>query len=650
MNPKDLSLAWAAIAPALANHLWQSTVFAGAAGLLTLTLRKNHARARYGIWLAASLKFLVPFSLLVSVGGHLSRTREPAVMQSGFYIALQEASRPFTGAGTSPVTHSSVAALTTAPGGSSAALPILLALGWLCGFGAVLWTWSVRWRRMSRVCRAGRPLHEGREVEALRRVERAGGTQRPIRMLLCRTSVEPGIFGVVRPVLLWPEGISGRLDDAHLEAILAHELWHVRRRDNLAAALHMAVAAIFWFHPLVWWLGARLVDERERACDEAVLQLGQKPQVYAESILKACEFCVGSPLACAAGVTGSDLKRRIVRIMTEPGGLRLGLRKKLLLGAAAVVAVAVPIAFGLARGQQDASTSTSAAVNALASTAKFDVASVKRTAPSGPRMMFRIQDSPDTKFYATGPTLKMLIGIAYNVQDSQIEGGPSWINSDHFDIEAKSDSTLDDQIKKLSHDDAMIVKEHMLQQLLADRFNLKIHHETKQAPIYALVVAKNGPKLEVAKDDASGPGGGSGPGAPVPFGGVRMMMNGGEQHLDFQDAPMGLLVKLLSHQLGRLVIDKTGLTGKYNFNLHWTPEPGMGGMMGPPGMGPGSGGPPGGGNGPIVAGGGGASSTSDASGPSIFTALQEQAGLKLDSEKGPVDSIVIDHVEQPSPN
>lgn len=132
-----------------------------------------------------------------------------------------------------------------------------------------------------------------------------------------------------------------------------------------------------------------------------------------------------------------------------------------------------------------------------------------------------------------------------------------------------------------------------------------------------------------------------------------MQMGGGEQHLDFSDAPLSLLVSVLSHSVGRTVIDKTGLSGKYNFNLHWTPDPGMGGpMMGGPGPGPGPGGPgPGpapGGN--VSIGAGSPASAPDSSGPSIFTALQEQAGLKLDSEKGPVDVIVIDHVDPPSPN
>ncbi len=167
------------------------------------------------------------------------------------------------------------------------------------------------------------PLHDGREVHALRRIENVGGIGKRIEIFLSRASLEPGIFGIAQPVLVWPEGISERLDDAHVEAILAHEVGHVRRRDNLFAAIHMLVEAIFWFHPLVWFLGTRLVEEREVACDEEVLELGSERQIYAESILKICEFCVGSPLACVSGVTGADLKKRIVRIMTGGSGAQI---------------------------------------------------------------------------------------------------------------------------------------------------------------------------------------------------------------------------------------------------------------------------------------------------------------------------------------
>src|SRR5262249_20741923 len=156
----------------------------------------------------------------------------------------------------------------------------------------VLFFWIMRWRRISSAMKSSVALHQGREVNALRRLEQVGGLRKPIAFLLSRCSLDPGIFGITRPTLIWPEGISTHLDDAHLDAVLAHEVWHVRRHDNLSAMLHMLVEAIFWFHPLVWWLGARLVEERERACDEEVVALGNNRQVYAESILKVCEFCL----------------------------------------------------------------------------------------------------------------------------------------------------------------------------------------------------------------------------------------------------------------------------------------------------------------------------------------------------------------------
>ena len=135
------------------------------------------------------------------------------------------------------------------------------------------------------------------------------------------------MFGIVRPVLIWPEGLSARLDDEHIEAIMAHELMHARRRDNLTAALHMFVEAAFWFHPLVWWMERRMVEERERACDEAVVEMGSRPGVYAESLLKAVRFCVESPLVCVAGVTGADLAGRVRSIMT-PRLKKLGVAGK----------------------------------------------------------------------------------------------------------------------------------------------------------------------------------------------------------------------------------------------------------------------------------------------------------------------------------
>jgi bla regulator protein blaR1 len=336
MNHESLAALWTAVA----NHLWQSTLFAGLAALLALALRKNYARVRYQLWLAASLKFLIPFSLLIRLGGHLATPYRSAEAQPVFYIVIQKVSQPFT---QSPSLEQWLAA-SLLP-----LLPGILALLWLCGFVTVIALTWLRWRRVTATMRAAQPMSDGREVGVLRNLERSAGLRKPIAFCMSASSLEPGIFGIIRPVLLWPKTISQHLQDAHLEAILAHEVWHVRRRDNLAAAAHMVVEALFWFHPLVWWLGARLIEERERACDEEVLRLGNPPQIYAESILKTCEFCMGSPLPCVSGVTGADLKQRIVRIMTPDSAMKLTLARKLILGAMAIGALAGPILVGLVK-------------------------------------------------------------------------------------------------------------------------------------------------------------------------------------------------------------------------------------------------------------------------------------------------------------
>jgi beta-lactamase regulating signal transducer with metallopeptidase domain len=191
--------------------------------------------------------------------------------------------------------------------------------------------WAREWLRIRAIARTAPPLPLGL----------------PIPVLSTAVPLEPGVFGIFRPVLLLPDGIAIRLTQVQLRAILAHELCHVRRRDNLTAAFHMLVEAVFWFHPLVWWLGARIVDERERACDEEVLQDGSHAEIYAETILKVCEFYLESPLTCMSGITGSDLKKRMERIMRNQVGENLKIRKKLLLATVVMVALALPVLVGV---------------------------------------------------------------------------------------------------------------------------------------------------------------------------------------------------------------------------------------------------------------------------------------------------------------
>jgi bla regulator protein blaR1 len=614
MIPKYFSAVWEAIAPGLGNHIWQSTLFAIIAGLLTLTMRKNHARARYWLWLAASVKFLIPFSLLVGVGSYLTWARGPAPTKNGLYVAIEEVGRPFTQPTMSLISDGSSS---NASANLIHLVPALLAAGWLCGFVVVLLMWYARWRRISAAIQKALPLQDGREVEVLRHLESTGGIRNRIEMLLSRDSLEPGIFGITRPVLLWPEGISERLEDAHLKAILAHELWHVRRRDNLAAAIHMLVEAIFWFHPLVWWLGARLIEERERACDEAVLELGGERQVYAESILKVCEFCVGSPLACVSGVTGADLKKRIVLIMSEHVARKLDLTRKLLLSAAGLVFLALPVLFGLLNSTQSRAQSLTGSTAAVAPV--FLSSSIKPD--NSGNDMFRMLFTPDG-FTATGATLQMLLRGAYGVEDSEISGAPDWLNSQKYDIEAKADKSVIAELNKLSEDQRMLANQRMLQTLLADRFKLMLHPDTRELEFHTLAVAENGPKLHQSKPGDPDPNEIKGPDGQVHRAARLFRMGKGE--LTAQNVRMAEFVRLLSQQLGGTVVDKTGLTGSYDFTLQWKPAEGGQQPEDTP--------------------------QSDSSGPSIFTAIQEQLGLKLESQKGPVQTLIIDHVEMPSEN
>src|SRR5579884_2169493 len=462
---------------ALINHIWQSTVFGAAAAVLALALRNNHARARYWLWLSASVKFLVPFSAFVAIGARvpLPARSTPAAVSG----AVQE----IGGTWIEPLWPS--APVHSAPH----LLPLVLLAIWICGSIAVAAVFAARWLKMRAVVRGATPS-----------AVRAG-----VPVLSTKSAVEPGVFGVWRPVLLLPEGIVERLAPEQLAAILAHEMCHVRRHDNVFASLHMLVEAIFWFHPLVWWLGARLVDERERACDEEVLHLGSEPQVYAEGILRVCKFYVESPAFCVSGVTGADLKKRIVRIMTQRMAERLDFTRKALLAGAAVTAIALPVAFGLLRAQSE---------DSAAGNPKFEVASIKPSNSDVHRVS--VMFAPGGRFVATNLTVKMLMRNAYKLQEFQISGAPGWMDSDRFDIEAKAEAEAMDPRKMTpqERDADMERRRLMLQSLLADRFGLKFHKETKEMPVYALVVAKNGPKIHEAPAPTPASDGGSAPPRP----------------------------------------------------------------------------------------------------------------------------------------
>jgi uncharacterized protein (TIGR03435 family) len=630
VEAKAMGESLAAIGPAVANHLWQSTAFAAVAWAVVLLLRRNQARVRYAVWLAASAKFLVPFALLISLGGMLPRPRHTVVAMP-VYSAVDEVGLPFSDVETVPVaaadpTH---AAIQPRHEWGTQLWPVVLVGVWLCGVVTVLAVWWVRWRQVAGTLRraeaaATRQERGARETEVLRQVQRTMGVR--VRLVLSGELMEPGVFGVVRPVLIWPERLSERLDDEHIEAILAHELMHVRRRDNLTAVLHMFVEAAFWFHPAVWWLGAHLVEERERACDEAVVEMGSRPGVYAEGLLKAVRFCVESPLACVAGVTGADLSRRVRSIMTLRLE-RLGWGRKLVLLLVALTMVAVPVLLGqgkaaqrmmlaavnaapkpvrtwaaahamiaveetpstglIAEVQADGAVGQGSGIreqgtgNAAASPdddalgPAFEVAAIHPANRDDGRHWFGLRLDASGGFTTSSMSLSGLVRTAYVQQpgEGNVSGGPKWAQSDTFDINAKVDDAYMAGWDKLSYGQRLDRVRPMIRRLLADRFQLKLRVEMQPTPVYALVQAKGGARMKEVP-------------APDPVEGDPMEAQT-KWMRDNPEKPMpgsvtcsghtctGVAVPMKSaigqisgsSHADRMVIDQTGLKGYYTFTF-----------------------------------------------------------------------------------
>jgi len=246
---------------------------------------------------------------------------------------------------------------------------------------------------------------------------------------------------------------------------------------------------------------------------------------------------------------------------------------------------------------------------------EFEAASIKPSAPIAMgRVMVGVEMMPGGRISMGGVTVSLLIQQAFQVREFQVVGGPDWVRSEGYDIVAKPEGAATPEQVRI-----------MLQTLLKDRFKLQFHKETKELPTYALVVAKGGPKLKVSEEIGDGEGRGSGRGG----GRGRFMVERG--HFEANGLPVSALANQLAQSLGRSVIDKTELHGEYDFELDWTPDQNQQGVMRVPG-----------GDAPPPA--------PDSQGVSIFTAVQEQLGLKLEASKGPVEIIVVDGAEKASNN
>ena len=561
---------------ALVTHLWQSTLFGVVAAALTLALRGNPASIRFNVWFIASAKFLIPFTLFASLGELLSTHSS-----RGKFAALIE----LPAMRVAPFRSSAFNRQAWSEQHSEMIVSLFWAV-WLAGILCILAFWAYRWWLVARATRSANPLATGDEPALLRRVA-AQMRVEPIPILLSSTRVEPGIVGLWRPALLWPAGLTEILDEAQITAIVAHEFCHVRRYDNLLASVQMVVAAIFWFHPLVWWFGRQQMEERERACDESVLASGIPPDIYAGSILAACKFCVEVPLPCVAGVNGSNLKQRITRIMTTRSSVKLSTAKKLVLSTAGAASVAVPILIGMSTGR---SADAQAAATAIPS-APLHVTALSKDLSGDPMTQMK-HTSEGTTIRNT--TVRNLIEMAYSVKSYQLSGGPAWINQEHFDLAYTGGEPTAPQQGMVSPD--------ALKEILAERFHLVMHQETKPGPVLALVVSDGGPKFHSVTPKML-------PGTNEPLLSMRMMQKDGKGSVAITGGPTGL-AEALSGQVRQPVIDKTGLSGVYSINFEWV--------------------------------------DSSLNANSLSRALQQQLGLTLSPQEGAVQTSTVESIELPA--
>ena len=584
---------------ALMNHLWQSTLFVIVVWLATLALRKNSARVRCWLWTAGSVKFLVPFSMLVGLGERFQWRAAPAAVQPAVSFVMQDILAPAVVV---------IAAPASVPQ-SAPVLPWLLLTVWALGSAVVLMSWWRQWLPLRSALRHATPVRLNAQYGA-----------DDLAVLSSPSMPEPGVIGIRRPRLLLPAGVVERLTPAQMRALIAHERCHIRCHDNLAAAIHMVVEALFWFHPAVWLIEARLIDERERACDEMVLRSGGQPSDYAEGILEVCRQSVGIQLTCVAGVSGSNLRARVEAIMRNEIGRPMTRCRRWALAVAVAAAVGGPVAGGALTAQSQVVVPP----DGLA----FEIASVTPSrpypgvGPSGLAMEVwalkaGLSGPQDGRSIRVGGPLRSLIQAAYNVTRFQVEGGPSWVRSDRYAIDARAAGNA--------------TEDEMLQSLLADRFKLTLLRETRTLPVYELVVADAGFKITPMKEgdciakqqlrwdliDLEAP-------LYVCGGPRRRVLSQWPEtrprpqwprvhRIEAGGISISTLIDFISGDVDRVVIDQTGFSGPFNLVLDFAPA-----------------------------------ADPESAGPTIFAAVEEQLGLRLQPASAPVDVLIIDHVERPS--
>jgi uncharacterized protein (TIGR03435 family) len=440
---------------------------------------------------------------------------------------------------------------------------------------------------------------------------RLGAGTLQVRGLLRTSSIDRGhrvhsscatpiTVGWRRPTVILPSSWS-EWPTERLQAVMAHEEQHLRRRDPLVQWLALLSRAIFWFHPLAWWLERELASLAEEACDEGVLSQGVAAEDYSNALvfLARAAHETGARIQLGTAMPGPSLYGRLHAILDGPPPQPVSAWRLTGLILAISAAMFVFSTSNLAQEQPKLA---------------YEVATIKPAAPGTPGRMLRLSGPGQVSI--KNFTLKDIINWAYSSGTLTIVGGPKWMDSqspsDSFDIEAKGPA-----------DASLTQLRQMMRTLLAERFQMKVHTEQKEVPAYALVPARSDRKLGPNITESTGQPCGDGRPAPPDSSMPRCRAFISPTGLTIEGATMKQIADMLSipiTDLGRPVVDRTNIPGDYKLNLEFT-------FRTTP-------------NGPKTG----------EEGPSLFTALQEQLGLKLENAKASIEVLVIDSADRPTEN
>jgi uncharacterized protein (TIGR03435 family) len=585
--------------------------------------RHSRAAVRHVLLMAAfAVVMILP---LASMLGPTVRISVPSAVQSAMAPLENEP-------GVDVLSADSSASATTNPSpadlrSSVPSTSSLLALAWLAGTVVCLATVFVGLFRVRVLRRSASPWPRGRQLVAA--LASGAGIRRSVDVLLHDSIAGPMTCGMFQPVIVLPaDAVNWPLEDLHRAVV--HELEHVRRGDWMSQVSARIVTAVYWFHPIVWVAWRQLSLEAERACDDAVL-VSTEPTAYADQlVLLAQRLSTASNRPQLAMANRSDLATRITAVLdSRQQRGRAGARSVVLACGASAILLAAVSPIRLVAGSQDPQATAPAKTRLT-----YDAASIKRceaeetpTGARGTAAGTNATFSPG-RFYVPCVTTEQLIYLAYAssgapvsdrlINDDpgsasnamKVRGGPDWVHSlrEKYSIEATAAGATE----------RTVLMGLMLRSLLEDRFKLKLHRETEEAPMYALTVGKGGLKLKPMKEDDCDP---DAEPAAVPTdakprcGMLNMVGVEGKIRWTFGGFELSGLAARLSSQLKMHVIDRTNTKDRFVYRFEFARDPD-----------------------PLV------------TEANIFAAVEDQLGLKLEKTRGPRGFLVIDHIERPTPD